>query len=196
MSRGRERPAPSRGRQPEVVELSAGEILHRFYTAKREPIFFDTSTMGRFNAPDGSYGVLYAAKEIAGAFAETFLRTPGRTLIDANLLQRKAYLRFSTNRNLKLIRFAGPGLARIGATAEVSHSGLPYDVPQVWSEALYKHPVESDGIAYHSRHDDAELCYALFDRAADAVVETERRTDLDQDWFWQIAESYGVGFAP
>jgi hypothetical protein len=183
-------------RQPELVELPAGESLHRFYAAKRDPIFFDTSTMGRFNAPDASYGVLYSAKEIAGAFAETFLRTPGRTLIDADLLQRKAYLRFSTNRNLKLIRFAGPGLARLGATAEVSHSGLPYDVPQTWSKALYGYPVEADGLAYFSRHDDAELCYALFDRAADAVVETERRTDLDQNWFWRIGEPYGVGFAP
>ncbi|UIK08769.1 hypothetical protein [Neorhizobium galegae] len=124
-------PADLKQRQPEVVELSAGEVLHRFYSAGRDPIFFDTSAMGSFNAPNASYGVLYAAKVIAGAFAETFLRTPGRTLIDADLLRRKAHLRFSTNRNLKLIRFAGPGLARIGATAEVSHSGLPYDVPQV-----------------------------------------------------------------
>lgn len=189
-------PADLNRRQPELVEISARESLHRFYTVKRDPIFFDTSTMGRFNAPDASYGVLYSAKGIAGAFAETFLRTPGRTLVDADLLQRKAYGRFNTNRNLKLIRFAGPGLARLGATAEVSHSGLPYDVPQAWSKALHGHPIDADGIAYHSRHDDAELCYAIFDRAADAVVETERRTDLDQDWFWQIAESYGVGFAP
>lgn len=183
-------------RQPELVAFPAGESLHRFFTAKREPIFFDTSTLGCFNAPDASYGVLYAAKEIAGAFAETFLRTPGRTLIDADLLQRKAHVRFSTKRNVKLIRFAGPGLVRLGATAEVSHSGLPYDVPQAWSKALREHPVDADGIAYHSRHDDAELCYALFGRAVDAVVEAECRTDLDQDWFWGTAEPYGLGFAP
>ncbi len=189
-------PADLKRRQPELVELPAGEILHRFYTVGRDPIFFDTSTMGRFNAPDAFYGVFYAAKEVAGAFAETFLRAPGRTLIDADLLQRKAYIRFSIKRNLKLIRFAGPGLARIGATAEVSHSGLPYDVPQAWSQALYEHPVNADGIAYYSRHDDAELCYALFDRSADAIVEAERLIELDQDWFWQIAQSYGVGFAP
>ena len=128
-------PADLNRRQPELVELSARESLHRFYTAKRDPIFFDISTMGRFNAPDASYGVLYSAKEIVGAFAETFLRTPGRTLVDADLLQRKAYVRFNTNRNLKLIRFAGPSLARLCATAEVSHSGLPYDVSQVWCES-------------------------------------------------------------
>lgn len=189
-------PADLSQRLPGLIKVPAGEDLHRFYTAKWGPIFFDTSTAGRFNAPDASYGVLYAARTIAGAFAETFLRTPGRTLIDTDLLQRKAHIRLSTSRDQTLIRFAGPGLARLGATAEVCHSGLPYDVPQAWSKALLEHPVNADGIAYYSRHDDAELCYALFDRAAGAIFEVEREVDLDQDWFWRIAEPYRVGFAP
>jgi len=183
-------------RQPELVEIAAGEHLHRFYTAEREPIFFDTSTTGRFNAPDGSHGVLYAAKEIAGAFAETFLRTPGRTLIDADLLGRKAYVRLAATRRLKLIRLAGPALARLGATAEVTHGGLPYDVPQAWSAALFRHPVGADGIAYTGRHDDTELCHAFFDRSRGAIEAVERQVNLDQDWFWRLAERYGVGLAP
>jgi hypothetical protein len=92
-----------------------------------------------------------------------------------------------------LIRLAGPGLARLGATAEVTHSGLPYDGAQAWSAALFGHPVAADGIAYHARHDDAELCYALFDRAADAIVEEAREVSLDQDWFWRLASHYRVG---
>lgn len=95
-----------------------------------------------------------------------------------------------------MIRLAGPGLARLGATAEVAHGGLPYDVPQAWSIALARHPVGADGIAYHARHDDAELCYGLFERSADAIAEAAREVDLDQDWFWRIAERYGVGLAP
>ncbi|WP_161142364.1 hypothetical protein [Propylenella binzhouense] len=39
------------------MKLRAGEHLHRFHAARREPIFFDTTTTGRFNAPDASYGV-------------------------------------------------------------------------------------------------------------------------------------------
>lgn len=189
-------PADLQERRPDLIEIPAVEKLHRFYTTQWEPIFFDRSTIGRFNAPDGSYGVLYAAKEAAGAFAETFLRTPGRTLIDTDLLQRKAYIRLTTGRNLTLIRLAGPGLAHLGATAEVTHSGLPYDVAQAWSAALLAHPVGADGIAYHARHDDSELCYALFDRSADAIVEDVRELDLDQDWFWRIADRYRVGLAP
>ncbi len=189
-------PADLDRRKPEVVELSVGESFHRFYTAAHHPIFYDRSLIGRFNAPDASYGVLYAAKEITGAFAETFLREPGRTLIDAALLRRKAYVRLRAERNLRLIRFAGPGLARLGATAEVPHGGLPYSVPQAWSQALSLHPIGVDGVAYHARHDDTELCYALFDRAANAITEVERTIDLDQDWFWRLAERYGVGLAP
>ena len=36
----------------------------------------------------------------------------------------------------------------------------------------------------------------LFDRARGAIVEVRREPDLDQDWFWEIAERYGVGAAP
>ncbi len=45
-------------RDPLIIELAAGTLLHRFYTAAYEPIFYDRERSGRFNAPDGSYGVL------------------------------------------------------------------------------------------------------------------------------------------
>jgi hypothetical protein len=86
-------PADLNRRKPDLLRLPAGASVHRFYTAAFDPVYFDQSTLGRFNAPDGSYGVLYSAKEIAGAFAETFLRRPGRSIIDADFLRRKAYVR-------------------------------------------------------------------------------------------------------
>ena len=84
----------------------------------------------------------------------------------------------------------------MGATAEVVHGGLPYDVPQAWSAALRSHPIRPSGIAYYARHDDEALCYAIYDHAAAAVVEEHRETLLDGDWFWDLAEPYGVGLAP
>ena len=75
-------PSDLDSRDPELLQLPAGTIIHRFYTSGYEPIFFDPGLSGRLNAPDGSYGVLYGAKDRSGAFAETFLRTPGRRLID------------------------------------------------------------------------------------------------------------------
>ena len=184
------------GRTPAVHTLKPGALLHRFYTKRYEPAYFDGSDSGRFNAPDGSYGVLYAAEAVAGAFAETFLRTPGRTMLPPDLLAAKGYVRFKVKRPVRLIRFAGPGLARVGATAEVSHRSQPYDVPQAWSKALHDHPAMADGIAYTAHHDDEALCIALFDRASDALTEVERRLDLDQEWFWELAELYGIGIPP
>lgn len=186
-------PADLAGRTPRLVELAPGRILHRFYTATHEPIYFDRTLDGRLNAPDGSYGVLYAAEEPRGAFVETFLRSPGARQIDPKLQARKAYVRIEVTRPLTLIELAEPGLAILGTTAEVVHGGLPYDMPQAWSKALHAHPVAAAGIAYNARHDDQALCYALFETALPPVREIERHLDLDANWFWELAEIYGLG---
>ena len=180
-------------RKPALVTLAADAVLHRFYAAAFDPIFFDMSDLGRFNAPDARYGVLYCAQTDAGALAETFLRTPGRRVIDPGLLATKGYARLSPGTELTLISMAGPGLAIVGATAEVTSSGPPYLMSQQWSAALKAHPVAADGIAYRSRHDNDQICYALFDTAAAIVKEINRTTDLDADWFWELAEPYEMG---
>ena len=66
----------------------------------------------------------------SGAFAETFLRQPGRRFIPDDLLAAKAYAQLRATRPLRLVKLSGPGLAKLGATAQVTHGGLPYDVPQ------------------------------------------------------------------
>jgi hypothetical protein len=71
-----------------MVSLAKGAIVQRFFSAAFDPIFFDRSAGSRLNAPDASYGVLYAAEEIRGAFAETFLREPGRTLSISSMKRR------------------------------------------------------------------------------------------------------------
>jgi hypothetical protein len=189
-------PADLAARTPRILHLATGAQLHRFYTAAYEPLYFDRSLEGRLNAPDATYGVLYAAEEMSGAFAETFLRKPGLRQLDPGLLARKAYVRLQTTRSLTLIELAGPGLAILGATAEVVHGGLPYDVPQGWSRALHSLSLMADGIAYNARHDDRALCYALFDRISGHLTEVERRVDLDSDWFWELADIYQIGYPP
>jgi hypothetical protein len=66
----------------------------------------------------------------------------------------------------------------------------------MWSAALNGHASTPDGIADTARHDDEAYCCALFDRAPIPLEEAQRQTYLDQDWFWTIAETYGVGLAP
>lgn len=183
-------------REPLIVKVSSADVIHRFYTETNSPIYFDKSDSGRFNSRRGLFGVLYTSKTPLGAFAETFLRKPGRTLIDFDLLRRKAYVRLQIRSHLRFIQLAGNGLHRVGATAEVPHAPLPYDTPQAWSEALFTHPCQADGIAYNARHDDSELCYAIFDRCAPAIEVSERQVNLDVDWFWRLAEHYDVGIAP
>ena len=95
-------------RDPDILDVPKGSTLHRFYTAAYEPIFFDRSNAGRFNAPDGGFGILYCARNLAGAFAETFLRRPGRTLIDLKFLRTKAYVRLNAVADLRLVRLYGP----------------------------------------------------------------------------------------
>lgn len=49
----------------------------------------DPSRSGRFGAPEGEYGVMYAAEDEYGAFVETFGRDTGVRVIDeADLMER------------------------------------------------------------------------------------------------------------
>ena len=194
-------PSDLASRTPHLIYLDRGSILHRFYTRTDgtrtfDPIFYDPSLRGRFNSPDGNYGVLYTAKQLNGAFAETFLRTSGRRMIDPGLMASKGYTRLEVRRRLALIEFDGRWLAPLGATAAVPHSDPPYDNPQAWSKALRNHSISPDGIAYTSRHDPSEICYALFSNPDPPVAELSRDAALDADWFWQLADHYEVGMAP
>lgn len=183
-------------RSPRITVLQAGTTLHRFFTRGRDSIYFDLGLGGRLNAPDGSYGVLYAAEQQRGAFAESFLRSPGRRQLPADLIARKAYARLSLLRDVSLLDLHGPGLAVVGATAEVTSGGEPYALPQTWSKALHEHSAAVDGIAYMARHDNHEVCYALFERARGAVVELDHTDDLEQDWFFELMNVYDVGLTP
>lgn len=148
------------------------------------------------NAPDGSYGVLYSAQSLRGAFAETFLRQPGKTLLARDHMDARDYVVFELSRALRCVRLYGRGLAMLGCTAEATHGGLPYDLPDAWSKALHEHEATPDGIAYRARHDDNEICYATTDRGQEALTVHTQELDLDRDWFYRLCDYYGVGMAP
>jgi RES domain len=181
-------------RRPQVTTIE-NTTFYRFYSRGKEPIFFDRSKNGRLNSPDASFGVLYAAEQRVGAFAETFLRSPGRTLLPRDLIAKKGLVRLSSIRALRLANLYGPSLAVLGATAEVTASALPYDLSQAWAAALHNHPGMFDGIAYRARHDDNEICYAFFDRSAPGIVEVDRDEMLGADWFYHLLNQYSVGLA-
>jgi hypothetical protein len=188
-------PANLSTRKPLLRTLPIGSAVHRFYSKVHDPVYFDRSSgvaSGRFNSPDGSYGVIYTSEGREGAFAETFLRDPGATLVSMKLILTKGYVRFETTRELVLLQLYGAGLARVGATAEVSHRSPPYDTTQTWSKAL-RDAFPISGIAYTSRHDDQAVCYALFKSGAGALREVERETMLMQPWFADLINQYRLG---
>lgn len=191
-------PPPDLHQRELIIEpLPTGAPLYRFHGNSYDPTFFDKSQVSRFNSPDGRYGVLYTALGQGGAFAETFLRDPGSTSISQGLIEAKACAIYALTRPLRAVRLRGYGLAPIGATASVcSCPGPPYPVPQDWSAALYDHPEQPDAILYGSRHDDEELCLAVFDRAADALgTPTDVSNLLDELWFLELMNLYRVALA-
>jgi hypothetical protein len=191
-------PPPDLHRRKLIIEeFPTGTQLYRFHPAAYEATYFDTSQNphgSRFNAPDGKYGVMYTAISLRGAFAETFLRTVGSTALSEAFVKSKACASYTLTHSLRAVRLRGYGLAPIGATASVCTCPPPYVIPQAWSAALRDHPDRPDAILYGSRHDDDQLCLAVFDRAADAMGTPIDMPDLlGEDWFYELMDLYGVG---
>jgi hypothetical protein len=65
----------------------------------------------------------------------------------------------------------------MGMDARISSGN--YEIARAWAEAIYNHPQKVDGISYHSRHDDTEICCGLFDRTATILKETNTGNLLD-----------------
>ena len=183
-------------RKPLLRTLPVGASVHRIYNNAHNPMHFDRRTGdagNRFNAPDGSYGVMYTSQEREGAFGETFLREPGQTLVSMKLMRSKGYVRFELKRELVLLQLYGRGLARVGATAEINHMSSSYSLTQAWSKALRQAFPQIEGIAYTGRHNE-QICLALIHTTETALHEAEREPDLmGRSWFARLLEDYMLG---
>jgi hypothetical protein len=174
--------------------LAVGSALHRIHRKTLDAKFFGRSGAWRFDSPDGSYGTLYAALEPAVAFAETLLR--GNLAIVAETeLRKRALCRFEIRRPIRLVQLYGSSMARIGATALVTAG--PYELSQRWSQALWSHPEQPDGIRYRATHDNDRHVVALFDRATDAIDAGSSAPLMDDPiLLGQILDLYGCALIP
>ena len=174
-------------------------MLWRIHDATRGPVWFGPAPgsppRSRFDAPAGEFGVCYVALSPEAAFAETFLRNPGRRMLDSTLLGTRALTSLACDRPLRVARLHGPGLARLGATAEVTH-GPAYELARRWSVALWSHPSRPDGILYSSRHDDDELCLALFDRDPVSLAVKSSQSLLGSPLLTPLLRRYRMGLYP
>lgn len=111
---------------------------------------------------------MYAAIAIEGAFVETILH--GRTdeqIIGRAFVEQRAWTEFTSVRPLKLMKLYDDGLFWHGTDASISAMPSYTRSRRIALAAFHEGP-ELDGIVYRSRHDNGELCFALFDRVTSA----------------------------
>lgn len=163
-----ERPLP-------IHPVPAGLDLWRIHPANLSPLFFGPARgqppRGRWDAPDGQFGVCYVAEQRFAAFAETFLRDPGAMVLETPDLEVRALARIHPITPLRLVAMHGSGLHAVGATAAVCTGD--YAVSRAWAAALHDHPDRVDGIRYRARHDDDGFAIALFDHVDQLVADIQ-----------------------
>jgi len=164
-----------------IIQLDQGASLYRVHQLIHGAVFFGPTgdrrsnqfeaPRYRFDSQSGAFGVLYAAKSFSGAFVESLLRQPAVETVSRAYLERFALTELTLRRPLRLVAMHGPGLSRLGLTNAISTG--PYPPCQVWTDYLRAHADKPDGIAYLSRHDPTQLCYAIFEPAEPIFDATE-----------------------
>ncbi len=140
-------------------------------------IYFDRSGKGRFDSLEAGYGIFYAGQNERGAFIETMGRTLGiRTVSGAALKQRNLF-KITSDRSLVIVDVWGVNLTKLGVDARVSSGS--YEISRAWAKAIYEHPQKVDGICYHSRHDDTEICCGLFEGTVTILKEVNLGNLID-----------------
>jgi|HubBroStandDraft_1064217.scaffolds.fasta_scaffold00516_7 hypothetical protein len=188
--------AAKRVRLP-LSRVRAGTRWLRIHPRDKSALWFGPAAgkpgVNRFDDPTGRFRVCYLGTTIEVCFAETFLRNPPVRILALEDLELRSVAAIETARHLGLAALHGPGLARLGVTAELASGGAYVD-SQAWSRALWDHPDAADGIAYRSRHDDSALCIAIYHRAKAAltIVEDRRLTD-DPQLLARLLRRYDIG---
>ncbi len=166
--------------RPLTIEPAPGP-WRRAHALRNDPLYFGTNRSERFDDPRGLFGVCYVGDALACAFIETVttvapLIAGGPRIIPVGFLEQRGWAEVTLlgPAPLRLIDISGPGLAALGADADLS-SCRDYGVCQRWSRALHDHPAAADGLLYRARHDPALLSVALFgDRVAGQIAMARR----------------------
>ncbi|PWE53726.1 RES domain-containing protein [Metarhizobium album] len=166
-----------------TLTVPAHSTFVRIHQIKDGPIWFGPSPGSgpsyRFDAPAGQYRTLYVAQSLEGAFAETILRR-ARRILSRDYVELRQWTVLSVTRELLLIKLFDEGLAYHGVTADIC-AGDDYANSQAFAGELHRRYPEVDGIAYRARHNNGQICYALYDRVLASQVQTvEERKFSDE----------------
>jgi hypothetical protein len=150
----------------------------------------------RFDSPDRSFGVMYAAFDLATALAETVLRDqPPRTadvILDYLELESRVVVDLKHGpdaRPLRMVKLYDEGLAAAHTDNQISARDH-YPTTQRWAEMFHTHSVAADGIVYMSRYMGARKSVALFDRSSAAVAVGDVTPLLEHREFDSVVELF------
>lgn len=152
--------------EPFVVPVEPPPLLRiaipffRMTAIGTDPIFFGSGPGGRWNDPQGAYGVLYAAESFDGSVVETVLHSREVRMLFTSQVQRVAHL-LLPQRVLRLIDLGNGTVLRALSTDEAVTKG-DLRICQALSRAIFEAPWRPDGIRYVSRLDPQQVCVALF----------------------------------
>ena len=110
----------------------------------------------------------YFGATLGVALLETLVRGRTAPLIPRRELEAREASELLVSRALTLLRLEGKGLPAMGASAHEVH-GPDYHTCQALAASLHAAHRDVDGIQYRSRWDQGTLCWAIFDRAREAV---------------------------
>jgi hypothetical protein len=169
----------------------------RIHAKARKALWFGPALgrqpIHRFDDPRGRFRVCYLGTNEEVCFPETFLRNPPVRILSLDDLADRFIATLEVRRELRFVPLHGPGLARVGVTAELA-SGNDYEGSQRLSLALWEHSDKPDGILYRSRHDDSALCMAAYNRAQDGFVIVRDESLMgDAPRLARILRRYSVG---
>lgn len=152
------------------IEEIHGETWYRISDPNYpSPLYFNPDQTGRWNSPDGQFGVCYVARSVDAAFAETYGRgimaaySPGSPkIISEAALRSKHVYEINSNIPLRIAHFFGKGLARLNLDNSINTT-TNYSQVQCWSAWVRNLALRIDAIEYQSRHLSDTTCLALFD---------------------------------
>ncbi len=180
-----------------IVAQDPAELVRVTRFPEGEP-FFGRSGANRFDdyrRPKRTrFGTCYSGLGIFVAFAETVLHDEiavnGRFEIALSRITEHYVVEFSDDL-LQIADCTGVALKRMGADGSLS-TEMPYDMPQRWSVAIYKHADRVDGFRYVSRHVNDSLAVVLFDRAGPKLQVAQYVTFLDYPGATDVIDGLGV----
>lgn len=171
----------------------------RVHHQDKGAIFFGPSpgkpASNRFDATSGEYRVLYAATRLEGAFVETVLRKPTGRVLRRAFVDERVYSAIAPSRPLTLIKIFDEGLQVLGIDAGAI-SIDDYAASRSLALALHQDFPTLDGVAYRSRYDNGEVCFAVFDRvpASNLVAGRAKRFEAAPVRVDNLMKRYGALF--